>query len=109
VSCAPHQLSTTRYLLTTIAPPTTTRLPPNKGDILLAISSINYSQIQSVQQAVLMFNVPKSTLYSRRAGVNSRHNYQPKLKKLTKLEEEVIVRYILDLDLQGFTPSFNAI
>ena len=92
-----------------MAPPTTARLPPNEGDILLAISSINRSQIQSVRQAVLTFNVPKSTLRSQRTRVSLRYNYQPKLKKLTKLEEEVIIRYILDLDLQGFTPSLNAI
>ena len=33
----------------------------------------------------------------------------PNLKKLTKLKEEVIVRYILDLDSQGFAPTLGAI
>ena len=33
----------------------------------------------------------------------------PNLKKLTKLKEEVIVRYILDLDLRGFAPTLGAI
>jgi hypothetical protein len=92
-----------------MAPPTTARLPPNEGDILLAISSIDHSQIQSVRRAASTFNVPESTLRSRRTGVSLRRNCQPKLKKLTKLEEEVIVRHILDLDLQGFAPSLNAI
>ena len=33
----------------------------------------------------------------------------PNLKKLTKLKEEVIVRYILDLDLWGFAPTLGAV
>ena len=32
-----------------------------------------------------------------------------KLKKLTKLEEEVIVRHILELDLQGFALKLCAV
>ena len=33
----------------------------------------------------------------------------PNLKKLTKLKEEVIVRYILDLNLWGFAPTLNTV
>ncbi|KAF1978056.1 hypothetical protein BU23DRAFT_450808, partial [Bimuria novae-zelandiae CBS 107.79] len=32
----------------------------------------------------------------------------PKLKKLTKIEEEVIIRYILNLDSRGFPPTLLA-
>jgi hypothetical protein len=35
-------------------------------------------------------------------------NCQPNSKKLTELEEEVIVRYILDLDGRGFAPTYTA-
>lgn len=38
-----------------------------------------------------------------------RRDYQPNLKKLTKLEEEVIIGYILDLDSRGFAPTLGAI
>ena len=56
-----------------------------------------------------MYNVPENTLRSRLAGVTLRRDYQPKSKKLTEPEEEVIIRYILDLDLRGFPPTINAI
>jgi hypothetical protein len=36
-------------------------------------------------------------------------NCKPKSKKLTKLEEEVIERHILKLDLQGFAPTLCAV
>jgi hypothetical protein len=109
VSCEPHQLFMTRYLLSTMAQPTTTRLPYDEAQILLAISALNQRQIGSVNRAAAMYNVPESTLRSRLAGVTPRRDYQPKLKKLTEPEEEVIIRYILDLDSRGFPPTIDAI
>ena len=70
----------------------------NEADIYLAISAINQKQIQSVSRAVQTYNVPRTTLRDRRAGKPARRDCQPNSKKLTKLEEEVIVEYILDLD-----------
>jgi hypothetical protein len=37
----------------------------------------------------------------------ARRDCQPNLKKLTPLEEEVIISYILDLDARGFPPSIE--
>ena len=56
-----------------------------------------------------MYNVPRSTLYSQRAGIAARRDCEPKSKKLTKLEEEVIVRHILELDSRGFAPILDAV
>jgi hypothetical protein len=53
--------------------------------------------------------VSKQTIRRRRAGKLARRDCQPNLKKLAQLEEEVIVSYILDLDLRGFTPTYAAI
>ena len=39
----------------------------------------------------------------------ARRDCQPNSKKLTQLEEEVIVKYILDLDLRGFAPTYAAV
>jgi hypothetical protein len=77
---------------------TTTQLPSNKADIQLAILSLNCNQIKSGRRAAITFNVPESTLRDRRTQKPAQRNCQPNLKKLTKLEEEVIIRYILDLD-----------
>ena len=62
-----------------------------------------------MRRAASTFNVPRSTLQTRCTGITPRRDCQLKLKKLTKLEEEVIVGYILDLDLRGFTPTLGAI
>ena len=45
----------------------------------------------------------------RRAGIAARCDCEPKSKKLTKLKEEVIVRYILDLDSCGFAPTLGPV
>ena len=92
-----------------MAPPNTTQLPYNEADVVLAVSAINTGQIQSVRRAAATYNVPKATLRRQLNGTQSRHDCQPNLKILTKLEEEVVIKHILDLDLQGFAPSLDAI
>ena len=92
-----------------MAPPKNTQSPYNEADIILAISALDHNQIQHVKRAASTFNVPESTLRTRRAGVPSRHDCEPKSKKLTKLEEEVIVEYILDLDSRGFAPTLDGV
>ena len=49
------------------------------------------------------------TIRRRRAGIPARRDCQPNSKKLTKLEEEVIVDHILDLDRRGFAPTYAAV
>ena len=57
----------------------------------------------------LYITPPQTTIQRRRAGVALRRDCDPNSKKLTNLEEEVIVRHILDLDLRGFAPSLGAV
>lgn len=76
-----------------------------EGDIYLAISDITSKQIQSERRAAAVYTVPRSTLQDRRAGRRSRRDYEPKSKRLTKLEEEVIVQRVLDESLRGVPPS----
>ena len=73
-------------------------MPSNEEDIQLAISAIYTLQISTVSRAAATYNVVESTLRNRRAGKPARRDSQPNSKKLAELEEEVIVRYILDLD-----------
>ena len=86
-----------------------TRLISNEADIQLAISSINIKQIQSTRSAATVYNVSEATLRRRRAGMSARRDCQPNSKKLTKLEEQVILDHILDLDLRGFSPTYAAV
>jgi hypothetical protein len=65
--------------------------------------------LQSSRRAASTYKVPKSTLNDRRAGKLARRNCQPNLKKLTIVEEEVIVSYIIKLDLRSFAPTYAAV
>ncbi|KAJ8117393.1 hypothetical protein OPT61_g1382 [Boeremia exigua] len=81
----------------------------NEADIQLAINSVVTKQIQSESRAALTFNVPRMTMRDRRAGKPARRDCQPNSKKLTTVEEEVIVSYIIELDLRGFAPTYAAV
>ena len=85
------------------------QLVSNESDIQLAISSIKSGQIQSNRSAAAIYNVSERTIRRRRVGKPARRDCQPNSKKLTKLEEEVIVDHILNLDLRGFPPTYAAV
>jgi hypothetical protein len=66
----------------------------NEADVQLAISSINSHQIQSNRSAAVIYGLSERTIRRRRTGKPARRDCQPNSKKLTELEEEVIVGYI---------------
>ena len=73
-------------------------MPLNETDIQSAVLAIYSSQILAVSCAAAVYNVVELTLRNRRAGKPAQRDCQPNSKKLTQLEEEVIARYVLDLD-----------
>ena len=81
----------------------------NEGSLQLALLAIKQGEIDSKSRVAAAYNAPRSTIQARCAGALSRRDCEPNSKKLTKLEEEVIVRYILDLDSRGFSPSLGAV
>ena len=84
--------------------PSTThaQLRSNEAAIALAIVAIDSGEFNSIQKAAAAFGVSKMTLTRRRDGTRSRRDTRPPAQVLTKLEEEAIVQYILDLDSRGF-------
>ena len=77
--------------------------------ILLAIEAIRSSKKISRRSAAKIYQVPYTTLSERIAGITSRNETRPNCLKLSKLEEEVIIRYILDLDSRGFAPRLAGV
>jgi transcriptional regulator with XRE-family HTH domain len=75
-----------------------------EAQIILAIEAICTSKKLSLCKAAEIYNIPRSTLTNRINGKTSIRDRRPAVQKLTKLEEEVIIRYILDLDDRGFGP-----
>ena len=67
------------------------QLPSHEVNINLAILAIKHDQIESKRRAATTYDIPRTTLRDRRAGRLLKLDCEPKLKKLTKLEEQVII------------------
>jgi len=67
--------------------------------LLLAIQSIEKRDGTSIREAGWIYNVSQTTLRARMNGRSARQDLQPNSTRLTKLEEEAMVRHVLNLDL----------
>ena len=73
--------------------------------IILAIEALQICKSLNRRSAPILYKVPYSTLTDRMAGWPSRYETKANSLKLTELEEEVIIRNILDIDARGFAPQ----
>jgi hypothetical protein len=80
-----------------------------ESKIILAIEAIRTSKKLSRRKAAKIYGVPFSTLNDRMNGRTSIGESRPAITKLTILEEEVIVRNILDMDSRGFAPRLAGV
>ena len=69
-----------------------------ESDMILAINALYMTPHLKISRVARIFCVPRTTLSDRIQGKLSRQDISANSRKLTNLEEEVIVRYILDLD-----------
>jgi hypothetical protein len=92
-----------------MAQPPHTQIACKEADISLAISAIVQDNLLSVKCAASIFDCPRTTVQRRRAGIAARRDCEPNSKKLSKLEEEVITEYIINLDTRGFSPTLGAV
>ncbi len=72
--------------------------------IILAIKAIRTSKKLSRRKAAKIYKVPYTTLSDRINGATSLPERRPANTNLNKLEEQIIVNYILDRDSRGFSP-----
>ena len=72
--------------------------PSNESQITLAVQAIQKDPKLSVRRAASIFNVPRSTLFDRMKGIRAVQDTRSVRHRLTELEENVIVTYIIDLD-----------
>src|SRR2546421_11988968 len=70
----------------------------------LALQAFRNGQFRRLRHAADTFNVPYSTLKHQNRGRVYRPLAPPKSQKLTLTKEETVVRYILNLNAQGFAP-----
>jgi hypothetical protein len=77
--------------------------------IILAIEAIRTSKNLSRRKATKLYEVPFAILNDRINGHLPLAERRLANLKLSKIEEEVILRYILDLDSRGFTPRLASV
>jgi hypothetical protein len=77
--------------------------------VLLAINAIRSTPRLSIRRAVGIYSVPKSTIADRINGKIAKSDSYNARSNLTKIEEEVIVQYVLNRDLRGFSPRITDI
>ncbi|OBS16237.1 hypothetical protein FPOA_13041 [Fusarium poae] len=74
----------------------------NEARILLALQALQNNPKLSLRRASTIYQVSFETLRRRHNGIQSRRDCIPKSRKLSDLEEQIIVQFILDLDSRGF-------
>jgi hypothetical protein len=77
----------------------------SESDLQLALYDIISKRVPSQRRAAAIYNVPQRTLSHRRAGRRPRRDCEANSKRMDNLEEEAIVRRILEESTRGFAPS----
>ncbi|KAG6979124.1 Pogo transposable element with KRAB domain [Fusarium oxysporum f. sp. conglutinans] len=74
----------------------------DEAKILLALQALQNDPKLSIRGAASIYQVCHQKLGRRQRGMQSRCDWVPKSRKLSDLEEQIIVQFILDLDSRGF-------
>jgi len=77
--------------------------------IALAIQALHTSKEMSIQRTASIYNVPEATLQHRIKGHTAKPKTRNSRHQLTLSKEETLVRYILNLDTQGFPPQISSV
>ncbi|KAL2885150.1 hypothetical protein HOO65_080100 [Ceratocystis lukuohia] len=76
--------------------------PKNEANIVLALRAVQTNPELGLQPAARLYQVDYHTLCRRQNGIQCRRNNIPNSRRLSDLEEQVIVKFILDLDSRGY-------
>jgi hypothetical protein len=85
------------------------QIQTNKARIILVIKVVRSSSKISIRRAATLYKIPRSSFGYKLAGRTSCNKTEINYHKLTEIEKEMIIRYILDLDTRGFAPRLASI
>ncbi len=80
-----------------------------EAQILLATQAFQQDSSQSVRSLARIYNIPEATLRHRLHGRATRLDQSINSRKLTDLEESVLVQEILNLQARGFPPRLSVV
>jgi hypothetical protein len=83
--------------------------PNNEARMPLAPQELQNNRKLSIRCAAKMYQVYYRTLQRRQHGTQSRRDIIPTSRKLSNLEKEILIHFIIDLDLKGFPPRYSFI
>ena len=84
-------------------------MPSNERQLILALQEIQKNPKRSIREAAKIFSVSRVTLTRRLNGITSREDSMPNSRKLTRLEEDTILEYIVDLDARLYPPRLAGV
>ena len=79
-------------------------LVEQEGRLQLALQALNRDQIRSIKEAARVFNVPYTTLYDRSKGHQFKLELRNHKHRLSLLQEETLVGWIVSMDIHGAPP-----
>ena len=82
---------------------------PKESRIILTLEALKKDPQLSVRKVATLYEIPRSSLRHRYAGKQPRRELPANLRKLTDLEEKVLLERVLDLDTRGFQPRLSDI
>jgi hypothetical protein len=77
--------------------------------VILALEAVKKDPSLSLRAAAKIYGIDHTKLVRRRRGICVRRDIPANSRKLTDLEESVILQYILDLDSRSFPPRLSGV
>jgi hypothetical protein len=81
----------------------------DESQLMLAVQAMQSDPKLRLRVAARIYSVDHRKLRHRLQGVPSRRDIQANSRKLSNLEESVLVQYILDLAAEGFPPQLSIV